>query len=172
MKVDVLILIKEGKYKEASKQLPVWIYDEKAERSFLLNEITSHTSFKTGTTTVSVHLKNYHEREVYSGTGGCEDDSCYGATIVSGSYQEGKTIQKKIDEFLKDTYVIDVEATPKQKQALKNFGEVVIKMSKREAQKLLSKLIDGIKKEKSYSRWDSSYLDDEFDAWKIPDECF
>ena len=46
-----------------------------------------------------------------------------------------KQFEKKIDEFFKDTYIVDEEATPKQKKALENFGEVVIKMSKKEAYK-------------------------------------
>lgn len=166
MEPDVLTLLKEGKYEDAAKLIPVWLYNLKEEKSYLLNNITSHKSLKTNNTTVSVHLKNYREKDIYLWSNICEDDSCYGATLSDGSYQSSKTIRKKIDEFFKDTYIVDEEATPKQKKALENFGEVVIKMSKKEAYKILHKLIGNIEKEKSYSKWDTRDWAD--DNWDVP----
>ena len=173
MEINVLNLLKEGKYEEASKLLPVWLYNLKEEKSYLLTDITSRKSLKTNNTTVAVHLKNYREIETYSHMGEDGEDSCYGATLSDGSYQGSKTIRKKIDEFLKDTYIVDEEATPKQKKALENFGEVVIKMSKKEAYKILHKLIGDIEKEKSYSKWDHrDWADDNWDVSRDYEDCF
>ena len=145
MKKNILALLKEGNFDDAGDLLPAWIYDIKNETSFLLTDITSHKSFKTNKTNVSVHIKKYYEKEVYSGTGGCEDDSCYGAALISDYCQDKKIIKKVIGDFLTGNYLVDEEATPKQKKALKSFGEVVIKMSKKEAQKKIQKLIEETK---------------------------
>jgi hypothetical protein len=145
MKKNILALLKEGNFDDAGDLLPAWIYDIKNETSFLIIDITSYQTFKTGKTTIFVHQTNYYEREVYSGMGGCEDDSCYGATLISDYCQDEKIIKKVIGDFLTGNYLVDEEATTKQKKALKSFGEVVIKMSKKEAQKKIQKLIEETK---------------------------
>lgn len=138
--MNVLELIKQHNYIEAAQALPCWIYNENSNRSIYLTDIRETTSLKKSTVKIEILYKEWTKDYISNNID--SDESCYGA--CEGYYDEvchNKSIN--INLFKPDNYIIDVEATHKQRTALSHFNnQLVTHMSKRQACKTIGTLIE------------------------------